>query len=78
MFICVSAAALAAPATLTQSVTYNGSETITMRLTKENLRGDYFELLVQNSSGTYDVVTPVEERSYNALCNEEVDNRGNT
>ena len=64
MFVCVSAAALAAPATLTQSVTYNGSETITLRLTKENLRGDHFELWVQNSSGGYDVVTPVEERSY--------------
>ena len=62
-FICVSAVAFAAPATLTQSVTYN-SETITLRLTKENLRGDHFELWVQNSSGTYDVIIPVDERSY--------------
>ena len=43
----------AAPATLTQSVTYN-SKTITMQLTKENLRGPNFELWEQNSSGGYD------------------------
>ena len=55
--------ALAAPATLTQSVTYNG-ETITMQLTRENLRGSNFELLSQNASGGYDTVTPVDERSY--------------
>lgn len=36
-------AALAAPATLAQSATYD-SETIPMRLTKENLRGSEFEL----------------------------------
>ena len=53
----------AAPATLTNSVTYNG-ETITMRLTKETLRGSEFELWSQNASGTYDVITPVDERSY--------------
>ncbi len=63
MFMCGSIAALAAPATLTQSVTYN-SETITMQLTKEYLRGGHFELLEQNSSGGYDTVTPVDERSY--------------
>lgn len=53
----------AAPATLTQSVT-NGGETITLQLTKQNLRGANFELWSQNSSGSYDVVTPVSERSY--------------
>jgi len=63
MFICVSASALAAPDTLTQSVTYFG-ETYTMQLTRQNIRGQWFELWVQNSSGGYDVVTPVEERSY--------------
>ncbi len=51
------------PATLEQEVTYNG-ETITMNLTKVDLRGPNFELLVQNSSGGYDTVTPVGERSY--------------
>jgi hypothetical protein len=35
-----------------------------MNLTKQNLRGPNFELLVQNSAGGYDPVTPVEERSY--------------
>ncbi|GAA5496106.1 hypothetical protein Rhal01_02287 [Rubritalea halochordaticola] len=53
----------AAPSTITQSVTYNG-ETITLQLTKENLRGSNFEVLVQNSSGTYDTYTAVDERSY--------------
>lgn len=59
----LSGAALAAPTTLTQSVTYNG-ETITMQLTRENLRGAHFELWAQNAAGTYDVITPVAERSY--------------
>lgn len=53
----------AAPATLTQSVTYGG-ETITLNLTRENLRGSHFEVLVQNSSGTYDTYTATSERSY--------------
>ena len=56
-------AIVAAPATWVQSVTYDG-EIITMRLTRENLRGSNFELWEQNSSGGYDVVTPVDERSY--------------
>ena len=55
--------AFAAPATLTQSVTSDG-ETITLQLTKQNLRGANFELWSQNAAGTYDVVTPVDERSY--------------
>ena len=59
----ITNAAFAAPATLVQTVTYN-SETITMRLTKENLRGANFELLMQNSTGGYDVTPPVDERSY--------------
>lgn len=56
-------AVVAAPATWVQSVTYNG-ETITMRMELQNLRGAHFELWAQNSSGTYDVITPVAERSY--------------
>lgn len=63
VFTCSSV--FAAPETWIQSVTYNG-ETITMQLIKENLRGDNFELWVQNSSGGYDVETAnvVGERSY--------------
>lgn len=56
-------AALAAPATLVQSVTYN-SQSVTMRLTRQDLRGANFGVKVQNSSGTYDNFTPVAERSY--------------
>ena len=56
-------------ATLTQSVTYSG-ETITMRLTQEDLRGEHFELWVQNSAGGYDVVEPVTERSYMGTVDE--------
>ena len=63
LIVSVCSPAFAAPATWTQSVTYNG-ETITMQLTKENLRGPNFELWSQNSSGGYDAVTPVDERSY--------------
>ena len=64
MIICGSVAGFAAPAfALVQEVVYN-SETLTLRLTQQDLRGDHFELWVQNSSGTYDVITPVAERSY--------------
>ncbi|MCK4564594.1 MAG: cadherin-like domain-containing protein, partial [Verrucomicrobia bacterium] len=59
----LSSGVFAAPATLVQSVTYNG-ETVTMQLTQETLRGSEFELWSQNSSGGYDVITPVDERSY--------------
>lgn len=59
----------AAPATLTQSVTYQG-QTVTMRLTLLDLRGQYFEVLTQNASGTYDPFTPVEERSYMGTVDE--------
>ncbi len=55
--------AAAAPATLDQTVTYQG-ETITLRLTLQPLRGSHFELWSQTAAGTYDVVTPVAERSY--------------
>lgn len=54
---------IAAPESVVQTVTYNG-ETITMRMQKENLRGDNFELWSQNAAGEYDVITPVSERSY--------------
>ena len=53
----------AAPDTLTQAVTYQG-QTATMRLTRLDLRGQYFELLAQNATGTYDTITAVAERSY--------------
>ena len=56
-------AAFAAPISLTQSVSYDG-ETVTMQLTKQDLRGSEFELWSQNASGGYDVITPVDERSY--------------
>ncbi|AQT67157.1 Alpha-amylase/pullulanase [Anaerohalosphaera lusitana] len=60
----VGASALAvAPPTLTQSVTYN-SETITLQMTKESVRGTYFEVLVQNSGGGYDAWTAGEVRTY--------------
>lgn len=55
--------AYAAPSNVVQSVTYNG-ETITMRMELQSLRGLQFELWAQNSTGAYDVITPVEERSY--------------
>lgn len=63
MAVLITSFSIAAPATLVQSVT-NGGETITMRLTRENLRGANFELWAQNATGTYDVITPVDERSY--------------
>ncbi|GAA5497576.1 hypothetical protein Rhal01_03772 [Rubritalea halochordaticola] len=53
----------AVPDTLTQTVSHGG-ETITLQLKKEPIRGAEFEVLVQNSSGGYDVYDPVEERSY--------------
>ncbi|SHK48895.1 Metallo-peptidase family M12 [Rubritalea squalenifaciens DSM 18772] len=53
----------AAPDTLTQIVSHGG-ETITLQLKKEPIRGAEFEVLVQNSTGGYDVYNPVEERSY--------------
>lgn len=56
-------AAHAAPDTVTQQVTYGG-QTITMRLTKQNLRGSHFQLRAQNVTGAYDTITPVDERSY--------------
>ncbi|MFC4992838.1 cadherin domain-containing protein [Rubritalea tangerina] len=63
LFMLANCCLTAAPDTLTQSVTYNG-ETVTLRLTKQNLRGAAFEVLVQNNSGGYDPYTPVGERSY--------------
>lgn len=53
----------AAPADITQSVTYNG-ETITLRLKRQTLRGAYFELKSQDATGAYTTVTPTDERSY--------------
>ena len=53
------------PATLTQSVT-DGSQTLTLRMTRVDLRGAHFELWTQNGSGGFDVITntAVGERSY--------------
>ncbi len=59
----LGSAAFAGPLNLVQTVTHNG-ETITLRLTRQNLRGEHFELWTQNTNGTYSVVTPVAERSY--------------
>jgi Concanavalin A-like lectin/glucanases superfamily/HYR domain/Metallo-peptidase family M12 len=53
----------AAPATWVQTIT-NNNETITLRLTREDLRGAHFEFWSQNAAGGYDVVTTVAERSY--------------
>ena len=51
------------PETIVQTATW--TETVTMRLSKEDLRGDHFELWLQNNAGDYDVLTPsVPERSY--------------
>ena len=55
--------AFAAPATLTQSVS-DGVETITLQMTLESVRGPYFEVLVQNSSGTYDTHTAADVSTY--------------
>lgn len=35
-----------------------------MRLTRQDLRGTHFEVLVQNATGAYDAMVPVAERSY--------------
>ena len=54
---------LAAPDTLTQAVSYQG-QTATMQLTRLDLRGQHFEVLAQNATGTYDPFVPAAERSY--------------
>jgi hypothetical protein len=54
---------LAAPDNVEQVVTHQG-RTATLRLSRLDLRGQYFELLAQNSAGTYDTTTAVPERSY--------------
>ncbi len=53
----------AAPATFVQSITHDG-ETVTMRMKLQNLRGANFALWAQNAAGDYDIITPVDERSY--------------
>ncbi|WP_169853159.1 DUF7594 domain-containing protein [Anaerohalosphaera lusitana] len=58
-----------APATITQQVS-DGNETITLQMTKETIRGSYFEVLVQNSSGTYDTYTAGEVRTYMGTVDE--------
>ncbi|MCP4339835.1 MAG: hypothetical protein GY799_13330, partial [Desulfobulbaceae bacterium] len=57
-------AAIGAPDTISDyEVTY-GETTVTLQLTREDLRGPHFELLVQQSDGSYDEITPTPERSY--------------
>ena len=51
------------PAIHMQIVNCEG-ETITLRLTRQNLRGSNFKLWASNSGGTYEVISPVGERSY--------------
>ena len=62
LFLSVQSA-LSAPLTLSQAVVRDG-ETFTMQLKRLDLRGDHFELLVQNAAGAYDTAVAVEERSY--------------
>ncbi len=61
--IFMGSSVFAAPETLEQEFSDSG-ETFTMQLTRQDLRGEHFELWVQNATGEYDVITPVEERSY--------------
>lgn len=60
--VCTGSAA-AADLNITQVVTYNG-QTATMRLTRQNLRGPNFELLKQESNGSFTPVTVTSERAY--------------
>jgi hypothetical protein len=59
----------AAPDNVEQVVTHQG-RTATLRLSRLDLRGQYFELLAQNSAGTYDTTTAVPERSYLGMVDE--------
>ena len=52
-----------APSTYTQSVTYNG-ETITLNMTKHSVRGSYYEVKVQDATGSYSSYTAPEVRTY--------------
>ncbi len=52
-----------APETLTQTVTEDGQK-ITLKMTKEAVRGSNFEVMVQNNTGTYDTYTAGEVRTY--------------
>lgn len=69
LYLLLQGLSLAAPETLTQVVTYQG-KTATMRLTRLDLRGQYFEVLTQNAAGTYDPYSPVAERSYMGTVDE--------
>jgi hypothetical protein len=60
----------AVPDTLVQSVT-SGSNTYTLRMTKQNFRGPNFEVLVQNSSGDYDPYDAGEVRTYLGTVDED-------
>lgn len=51
------------PIELTQTVIHNG-ETITLKLKRESLRGEHFEVWTQNATGGYDVFSPVAASTY--------------
>ncbi|RYD67800.1 MAG: hypothetical protein EOP83_02025 [Verrucomicrobiaceae bacterium] len=62
--ICPSIATTsAADLNITHAVTYNG-QTATMQLTRQNLRGPNFEVVKQESNGSFTPVTVTSERAY--------------
>ncbi|MHC4743030.1 MAG: CBM35 domain-containing protein, partial [Planctomycetota bacterium] len=61
----------AVPDTVVQTVT-SGSNTYTLRMTKQNFRGLNFEVLAQNSSGGYDPYDPGEVRTFLGTVDEDV------
>ncbi|AQT68069.1 hypothetical protein STSP2_01224 [Anaerohalosphaera lusitana] len=60
----------AAPETLTQQVNHNGG-TLTLRMTKETVRGPQFNVKVQNASGAYGDYTAGEVRTYMGTVDED-------
>lgn len=56
------------PENLVQTVNYGSG--ITLRLNKTPLRGEHFEVLVQNSTGGYDTYQPTGERAYMGTVDE--------
>lgn len=63
LLLVITGTAYAAPESLVQNITYN-DQTITLRLTKQTLRGANFELLSQDSAGNYVTEVTTAERSY--------------
>lgn len=60
------------PSTITQSVS-DGANSYTLNLTKESLRGPNFNIVVQDSSGSYNSYTPDEVRTYIGYVSERSD-----